>query len=321
MARYAVRRLLQAIPLLFGVVVILFTLLQLTPGSPIQALVGDYPVPHAYRVALVREFHLNQPVWEQFFSYLFNLLKGNLGYSFADHQSVAGVIFSRLPHTLLLAGVGVASAAVMGVGLGAVAAMSRRGKVDGAVNTFVLAAFSMPSFWLGQLLIIFFSVDLGWFPTQGMAPIQSNASGIVMVAQHVWYLVLPAIALCAGVLAAVTRVTRTSMLDAMSQDHVTTAELKGMSRWQILRHHVLRNAMIPVVTIVGYRFGIALAGTVLIETVFSWPGIGLLLIQSIDKRDNQVIMGIVLVVAVIVIITNFLTDLAYGALDPRVRNS
>lgn len=321
MLAFTLRRLAQGIPLLLGVVVLLFVLLQLMPGDPVQALVGGYPVPPSYRHAIAEQFHLDDPLWSRFVAYVGQLAQGKLGYSFASHQSVAGLVLDRLPATLLLVGAGIVASSVGGVLAGTVAAMTGSRKLDGAINTSVLIAFAVPSFWLGQMLILFLSVRLGWFPTQGMQSIASTSTGAAIVGDRLWYLALPALALCARQLATVTRVTRASVRETLTQDYIVTAELKGLHRRQIIGRHVLRNSMLPVVTVIGYQCGLALAGTVLIERVFSWPGIGSLLLQAIAQRDNSLIIGVVLVIAVLVILINLVTDLVYGMLDPRIRRA
>jgi peptide/nickel transport system permease protein len=313
------RRLLQAIPLLVGVVFIVFVLLQFTPGDPVQAIVGQYPAPPAFRASLTAEYHLNSPVWARFWYFLVNLAHGNLGYSFASNESVGGLIADRLPNTLLLASSGFIVGILIGAVIGVITATSQQRGVDTLITSGVLVAYAIPSFWLGQLLVIYFAVRLDWFPTQGMAPLDSNATGIYWVMERLSYLALPMLTYAVYEAARVTRLTRVGVIETLGQGYMITARMKGLSRPQIIRGHVLRNSALPVVTAMGYSFAVAMGGSVLIETVFSWPGIGLLLVDSIKRRDNQVVIGVVLVIAVAVIVMNLLVDLAHAWLDPRIR--
>lgn len=313
------RRLLQAIPLLVGVVFIVFVLLQFTPGDPVQAIVGQYPAPPAFRAALTAEYHLDSPVWARFWYFLVNLAHGNLGYSFASNESVGGLISDRLPNTLLLASSGFIVGILIGAVVGVITATSRRRGVDTLITSGVLVAYAIPSFWLGQLLVIYFAVRLDWLPTQGMAPLESNATGIYWVLQRLSYLALPMLTYAVYEAARVTRLTRVSVIETLGQGYMITARMKGLSRAQIIWGHVLRNSALPVVTAMGYSFAVAMGGSVLIETVFSWPGIGLLLVDSIKRRDNQVVIALVLVIAVAVVVMNLLVDLAHAWLDPRIR--
>jgi peptide/nickel transport system permease protein len=318
---YSIRRILQAIPLFLGVLVVMFVLLQLTPGSPLQAIVGRNPVPPHYKAIMVREYHLNQSLAERFVYWLWNLLHGNLGYSFGSHEPVTSLIFSALPNTMLLVGCGTIVSMVIGIFLGFLPMLVRGRIVDGAVSFGVIAGYAIPTFWLGQILIILFALKLGWFPVSGMSPVYGGATGVAGVFQHVQYLVLPVLALSVPALANITRVQQQSALETLGNDYIVTAELKGLSSVQIMRRHVLRNSLLPVITVIGYGFGTSIAGTILIERVFSWPGIGNLLILSITRRTNATIIGIVMIVAAVIIVTNLVTDLIYGALDPRIRVS
>lgn len=318
MIAFSVRRILHSIPLFLSVLVMMFVLLQLTPGDPIQDLIGAYPVPTAYRQTLVTEYHLNQSLPQRFIYYLGNMLHGNLGYSYAGHTSVTSLIFGALPNTLLLVAAGTVVSMVVGILLGFLPVLTGGRLVDGVVNVGVVAGFAIPTFWFGQILILVFAVHFGWFPVSGMNPLFGGATGVAGIFQHIQYLTLPVLALSIPALANITRVQQQSALEALGNDYIVTAELKGLSAAQILRRHVLRNSLLPVVTVIGYSFVTSMAGTVLIENVFGWPGIGNLLILSINRRDNQVIIGIVMVAAAIIILTNLVTDLIYGALDPRI---
>lgn len=321
MLSFVGRRVLQAVPLFAGVVVLVFVLLQLTPGDPLQAMVGAYPVPDEFRAELSAQFHLNDPLWTQFYYYVTNLLQGNLGHSFAAHESVLALILERLPNTLLLTGSGYLVGIVIGLIVGLIAAMTRRRALDSGLSVAVLVAYAIPSFWLGQLLVMFLAVKLGWFPTQGMEPLASTSTGPAWYWERLQYLALPMLTYAAYEGARVMRITRISVIETMRQDYITTARLKGVRPRDIIRKHVLRNSLLPVLTLTGYSFAVSMGGSVLIETVFSWPGLGLLFIESIRNRDNQVVLGIVLFIAVMVIVFNILVDVINAWLDPRIRRA
>lgn len=318
---YSIRRILQAIPLFLSVLFLMFVLLQLTPGSPIQAIVGRYPVPPSYRAIIVKEYHLNQPLPERFGYWLWNMLHGNLGYSFGSHDPVTTLIFGALPNTLLLVVCGTILSMVVGIFLGFLPMLLRGRLVDGTVSFGVIAGFAVPTFWMGQILIIVFALKLGWFPVSGMSPLYGGATGVAGILQRAQYLFLPVLALSIPALANITRVQQQSALETLGNDYIVTAELKGLTGNQIMRRHVLRNSLLPVITVIGYGFGTSMAGTILIERVFGWPGIGNLLMLSITRRTNQTIIGLTMIAAAIIIATNLVTDLIYGALDPRIRVS
>lgn len=317
---YTFRRLADGVVLLLGVLIVVFVMLELTPGDPVSAIVGQYPVPEAYRQALAEEYHLNDPIWERFYYFLVNLAHGNLGFSYASHQPVAGLILERLPRTILLASSAYAVGIAVGLVIGVFVAVAGR-SADTVITSIVLGAYAVPTFWLGQILVLVFAVQLGWFPLQGIGPVVSDATGLAWVVERLHYLVLPMVTYAIYEAARVVRLTRISVIGTMGQGYITTARLKGLSRGQIVRRHMIRNSSLPVVTALGYSFAVAMGGTVLIETVFSWPGVGLLLVESIRQRDNQVVIGILLLIAVMVIVMNLIVDLLYAWLDPRTRRS
>jgi peptide/nickel transport system permease protein len=319
MARFAIIRILQAIPLMIAVVLLVFGMLQLTPGDPVQAMVGQYPVPPEFRAAIERHYHLNDPLWQRLEQYFLNLLHGDLGFSFQVQQPVLDLILERAPRTLLLAAGGFALGIPVGIAVGVLSATTRNGHVDHFWTTAALVGYAVPSFWLGQLLVILFAMQLGWLPTQGMAPLVSRATGFGWMLERVQYLALPAITYSVHEATRVARLMRASVTETLGQGYIVTARAKGLSRQAIIRRHVLRNSSLPVVTVMGYAFGVAMGGAVLIETVFSWPGIGLLLIDAIRARDNQVVVGVVLFISVAVILMNLVVDLLYCLLDPRIR--
>lgn len=318
LAVYVARRLLQAIPLLVGVVVINFTIIQLAPGDPVTALIGDFPAPEEYVQQVRKEFDLDRSVPEQLLAYLGNLARGNLGFSFANRQPVLRVIAERIPATALLTLTALTFAALVGVALGVLAARRPYSWFDNLTSTVALVGFSLPVFWLAQILIIAFALWLGWLPAQGMESLRESRYGFARALDVGAHLILPALALSVRFLAINSRIARASMLEVLGRDFIATARAKGLPERRVLTRHALPNAMLPIVTIISYNFGFALAGSALVETVFAWPGIGRLLYDSIFARDYPVLMGIFLVVTVSVIIANLVTDVLYAHLDPRV---
>jgi peptide/nickel transport system permease protein len=315
---FVLRRLLVAVPLLLGVVGINFALIQLAPGDPATILVGDYPAPPEYVARVRRDFGLDRPVPEQIYRYLAQVLRGNLGYSFANRQPVATLILDRLAATLELTGTALLIASLLGIALGAVAARAR-GWIDFFVRSLSLAGYSVPEFWLGQILILAFAVGLGWLPSQGARPLRAPAAGWAGTLDQLRYLVLPATALSLRYLALIARITRTALIEVLSAEFILAARSRGVSERRVLMAHALRNAAAPVLTVIGYNLGFILAGSALIETVFGWPGIGRLLYSSISQRDTPVMMAILLLVSASVVLANLLTDLFHRVLDPRVR--
>jgi len=316
---YILKRVAQAIPLLLGVVIVNFVLIQLAPGDPVTLLVGDYPAPEEYVKQVRAEYGLDRPVPERLVLYLGQLARGNLGYSYANRMSVAELIGKRLGPTLQLMLTALVVAIVVGVSLGVIAARNRGRAPDAAAQVGALMGYSVPDFWLGQVLIILFAVTLGLLPSQGMRSARSSAVGWDAFFETLPYLILPATALAVRFIALLSRITRSAMLDILNSDFVLGARAKGLSEWRVLIAHVLRNASLPIVTVIGYNVGLLIAGSALSETVFAWPGVGRLLFDSITKRDYPVMTGILLMVSCTVVLANLLTDLAYAALDPRVR--
>ena len=316
---YILKRVAQAIPLLLGVIIVNFMLIQLAPGDPVTLLVGDFPAPEEYVRQVRADFGLDRPVHERLVLYLGQLARGNLGYSFANRLAVAELIGNRIGATLQLMLSALVVALIIGVTLGVIAARGRGKLPDVFAQIGALVGYSVPDFWLGQVLIILFAVTLAWLPSQGMRSPRSVATGMNAFLETLPYLILPAAALSVRFIALFSRITRSAMLDILHADFVLGARAKGLSEWRVLTAHVLRNAALPIVTVIGYNVGLLIAGSALIETVFSWPGLGRLLFDSITKRDYPVMTGIQLLVSFTVVVANLLTDLAYAALDPRVR--
>lgn len=319
MFRYVVGRIGQAIPLLLGVVVINFLIIHLAPGDPVQALVGDFPAPEEYVRQVRADFGLDKPLWQQLLIYLGRLGQGDLGFSFANRQSVVRVVGERVAATALLTGTALLFATVAGVALGIFASRRPSSASDAGITALSLVGYSLPVFWLGQILIIVFAVGLGWLPAQGMVSLRTPEAGFGRIVDIAAHLTLPALALCWRFLAINSRLTRASMLETLGREYIRTAKAKGLAPRAIVFRHALPNALLPVVTLAGYNLGFLLAGSALVETVFGWPGLGRLLYDSVFARDYPVLLGIFLTVAVTVIVANLLTDLLYAFLDPRIR--
>lgn len=310
----------QAVPLLLGVITINFLIIHLAPGDPVQVLIGDMPAPPEYVAALRNQFGLDQPLPVQLAVYFKEVLQGNLGYSFFYRQSVTTVIAERLPATLYLMVSAYVLSAAVGIACGVVSSRKPYSVQDNAISVLSLLLYSVPVFWLGQMLLLAFSIKLNLFPTSGISSVREGYTGWQYALDVCYHLVLPVIALASRSIALISRLTRSSMLEVMSEDYIITARAKGLSERRVLLGHGLRNALLPVVTVLGLDFGFMLAGSVLVETVFGWPGIGRLMFDSIFARDYPVLMGILLMVSVMVIVSNLLTDIVYMLLDPRVRH-
>lgn len=317
--RYAAGRLLQAAPLLLGVVVVNFLLIALAPGDPVATLLGEYPAPPEYVARLRQEFGLDRPIPVRLALYAWNVVRGNLGFSFAYRLPVATLVAERLGNTFLLMATALGLAAALGVLLGVAAARRPGSGLDVASTGVSLAGYSIPDFWLAQLLVLLFAVALGWLPAQGIRSVREEYTGLAAALDVGRHLILPAVALSFRYMALIARLTRASMLEAMSQDFILAARARGLPERLVLVQHGLRNAALPVVTVIGYNFAFVLAGSALVETVFGWPGVGRLLYDAILQRDTPVLLGILLMVSATVVVVNLLVDLLYAVLDPRVR--
>jgi peptide/nickel transport system permease protein len=307
------RLLLSSFILFIAVITVLFFLLELAPGDSVQSLVGDAPLSEEFREQITAAYGLDKPVWDRYVRYVGNVLSGNLGYSFGtNNEPVLDLILSRAGNTLVLTIPAFAISTLGGIVLGSIAARTRKRSLDGGISGFAVALFSVPNFWLGMLLIMVFSIGLGWFPTQGKSPY--GQSGIDFE-----YLVLPVITMASSELAYKTRIMRASMIEALGQDFVDTARSKGLSAQRVLWRHAFPNALLPMVTVSGYSLGFVLAGSVLVERVFGWPGMGLLFVDAINRQNNMVVLGVVIVLTVAIIVINILTDVVYGLIDPRLR--
>jgi len=305
--------------LLVGLVVVAnFVLIHSAPGDPISLLVGEYASPEDY-AEMLRAYKLDRPITEQLIPYLGNVLRGNLGYSYTYQKPVVAVISDRFPATLLLTGTAIGLSSVLGVLLGVSAATRPGSSLDAITMAITVAGYSIPIFWLAQLLLLTFSVRLRWFPVQGMSSLRAPAGVLERAVDLGHHLVLPAASLTVFYLALVARLTRAKMVETLRSDYIRTARAKGLRSGTVLFRHALPNAILPVVTVIGYNFGLIFAGSVLTETVFAWPGMGLLIHDAVYARDYPLLLGSFVFIALSVVFFNFVTDLIYGFVDPRLR--
>ena len=311
MIRYILRRLLQTVPVLLGVSLLAFAIMHVVPGDPVRLIAGpDAPESVVARVRV--ELGLERPLHVQYLSFLGRALRGDLGRSLRSRAPVIDEIFSRFPATLELTTVSMLLAVVVGIPLGLVAAVRRASWHDYLAMGASLSTLSMPIFWVAIVAIWLFSLQLGWLPVSGRA-------GPVWEWEGLRHIVLPAATLATTSLAIISRLTRSGMLDVLGREYVTTARAKGVPPWSVVGKHALKNALIPVVTVVGLQYGFLLGGAVVTETIFAWPGVGRLAITAILQRDYPVVQGCVLLVAVVFVLINLLVDVLYGWLDPRIR--
>ena len=310
------RRLVQAVPLLLGVLIINFVLIQLAPGSFLELMTAENQVSDPTTVELLRKtYGLDDPVWLQLLKYIWALAHLDFGFSYRQNMPVIDAILIHLPATLLLMLSSITLAFVVGVAAGVVASVKVRTVWDSLVSIAAMFFFAAPSFWLGIMMIVLFALKLGWLPVSGMATI-GGGGGVLDVLRH---LILPTLALGLFYAAIYARVMRSAMLEVAQLDFVRAARAKGLSRTKVTLSHVLRNALLPVVTILGVQMGTVLAGSVVIESVFSWPGIGSLLFDSVSSRNYPVVLGIMVLGSLVVIVANIVVDLVYMWLDPRIQ--
>ena len=304
MLRFLARRLVLTIPVLFGVATLVFSLIHLIPGDPARAMLGDAASQEDVD-ALRERLGLNRPLLEQYGAFLGGIVRGDLGTSMRTGQPVVSQIVERMPATIELAAAAMFVAIGVAIPLGIIAAVWRGTAVDHAATTLALTGISIPNFWLGPLLAIVFAIELGWLPVSGRGTLA--------------HLVLPAISLGAALAAILARMTRATLLEELREPYVRAARARGASRVRAVLRHAFRNSLIPVVTLIGLQFGAVLTGAVITETIFSWPGVGRLLVQSIGFRDYPLVQGCILLIAVTYVAMNLITDLLYGVVDPRIR--
>jgi peptide/nickel transport system permease protein len=318
--RYVMRRLLQAVPVVLGVVVLNFLLLQLAPGDAATVLAGEAGgAPLEYIQQLRQRFGLDQPVPVQLALYVKNILALDLGYSFRNQSPVLPLILARLWPTLLLMGTTLILSVVGGVLLGLLAAIWVRTWKDPVISFAAIIAYAMPLFWIGLMLILVFSIKLDWLPTSGMEDAAAFYEGWERVVDIARHLVLPSITLSLFYMALYARLMRATMLEQRGLEYVTTARAKGLTERQITVRHMVRNALLPVVTVAGVQVGGLLGGSVIVESVFAWPGLGQLAFQSLFARDLNLLLGIFFISSCLVVVVNIVVDIIYLILDPRIR--
>ncbi|SDY15889.1 peptide/nickel transport system permease protein [Evansella caseinilytica] len=299
------------IPTLLVVATIVFIINRIIPGDPAAVMLG--PQASVQDVADMRErLGLDKPVFYQYIDYILNLLKGDFGTSIYYKESVLTLILDRFPNTILLSSAALFIAVMIGIPAGMIAATKQNSLLDYVVMLGALIGVSMPVFWLGLMLVLQFSVNLGWFPATGIGSLDNGFGNVFK------HLILPAVTLSTIPMATFARITRSSMLEVVSQDYIKTARAKGVREFFVICKHALKNALTPILTVMGMQVSLMLGGSVLTETIFSWPGMGRLIIDAIDKRDFMVVQGAVLFVAVIFVVTNLVIDILYKAVNPRI---
>ncbi len=334
MIKFFLKRILQIIPAFIGVTLLTFALIHLIPGDPVELIAGERGIDPARHAALKKDLGLDKPMLVQYKNYIFGVLKGDLGKSIVTKQPVFKEFLSLFPATFELSMCAILFAIIFGLPAGIIAGVKRGSVFDHSVMAVSLTGYSMPIFWWGLLLILFFSVFLGVTPVSGrisalfwidadtgfmvIDALRSDEKGAFVSAMR--HLILPSIVLGTIPLAVIARMTRSSMLEVLQEDYVRTARAKGLAPWRVILIHALRNAMIPVITVIGLQTGVLLAGAILTETIFAWPGIGKWIVQSIYRRDYPVVQGGILMISSIIILVNLAVDMLYGVVNPRIRH-
>jgi peptide/nickel transport system permease protein len=318
-ARFLLQRVAKMVVVVFAIIVANFLLIHAAPGDPASVIAGEAGAADPQFIAQLRtQFGLDKPLSTQLWLYVSHVAEGDLGVSYRQQRPVASMILERLPATLLLTGTAFALAIVCGITLGALAA-KRVGRLsDSVITVLALGFYATPLFWVGLMLVLVFSVWLDWLPSFGMNTVGADYTGWAAITDTARYLVLPALTLGLFYMAVYARLTRASMLEVASQDFVRTARAKGVPPGRIQRRHILRNALLPVITFAGIQAGQLIGGSILVETVFAWPGIGRLAFDALLARDYQVLLGVFLCTSVLVVVFNLITDLLYAWVDPRV---
>ncbi len=312
---YILRRLLQAIPTLLIISLLIFSLLYVTPGDPVDLILGteDGTVSEEQRAVVEEQWGLDKPFLVRYVDFVVNACKGDLGTSYATNQDVFDSVMVRMPATLKLAAFSMLLALVVSVPLGILAALKHNSIWDSLATALATVGVSLPKFWFGLVLMIFFSLRLGWLPSTGSAELSEGLGTFLS------YIIMPAASLALGMAATQTRMIRSSMLDVLNQDYVRYARSKGLRERVVIWGHALKNAMIPVITVIGGEVGGLLGGAVVTESIFSWPGVGRLMMNSISKRDYPMIQGITLMLCISYLLVNLLIDIVYAWVDPRIR--
>ena len=335
MLRFVVTRLLMVVPTFFGVTLAAFAFIHLIPGDPVELLVGERGIDPERHARLLREMGFDRPLWEQYLGFLGDVLQGDLGKSIVTRQAVLEEFLILFPATIELSVCALAVALLVGLPAGIFAAVRRGTAFDHSVMALSLTGFSMPIYWSGLMMIILFSGILQWTPVSGrisallwvdpvtgfllIDSLLSNEEGAFVSA--VRHLILPSVVLSTIPLAVIARQTRSAMLEVLNEDYVRTARAKGLSPFRVIGLHALRNALIPVVTVIGLQVGVLFAGAILTETIFSWPGVGKWLVNSIFRRDYPSVQGGLLLIASMVMVVNLIVDLLYGLINPRIRHA
>jgi dipeptide transport system permease protein len=333
MFAFVLRKLATVIPTFIGITLVAFMLIRLVPGDPIEVMVGERQLDAATHAALAQRLGLDRPLYEQYWTYVNGLMHGDLGTSLVTREPVAREFMALFPATVELTLVALLLAITLGLPAGIIAGLKRGSPVDHSVMGVAMTGYSMPIFWWGLIMIMFFSVDLGWTPVSGRIDIEFDIAprtGLLLIdsllsgeegafKSALRHLILPAIVLGTVPLAVIARMTRSSMLEVLREDYIRTARAKGLAPLRVVVIHALRNALIPVITVIGLQVGSLLAGAVLTETIFSWPGIGKWLIDSIARRDYPVVQTGILVSATIFVVVNLVVDVLYGVVNPRMR--
>jgi dipeptide transport system permease protein len=335
MLRFILTRLSLVVPTFLGITMLAFFLIRLVPGDPIETLAGERGIDAARHEQLRKEFGFDKPILVQYGIYVARVLQGDLGKSLITHENVSTEFAALFPATVELAVCAIIFALLLGLPAGMIAAIRRNSIFDHGVMGVSLAGYSMPIFWWGLILILLFSVQLGWTPVSGRIDVLyyiEPTTGFLLIdswlsgeegafASAVEHLILPTIVLGTVPLAVIARMTRSAMLEVLGEDYIRTAKAKGLSRFRVVALHALRNALIPVVTVIGLQVGVLFTGAILTETIFSWPGIGKWMIDAIFRRDYPVLQGGALLLGVVVMSVNLLVDLAYGLINPRIRHT
>ncbi|MBU4529230.1 MAG: ABC transporter permease [Hoeflea sp.] len=314
MSAYIAKRLLAAIPVLFGLTIIVFLIMAMIPGDPATAILGSYATPENVE-KLNRDLGLDKPLLQQYLIWITNLFQGDLGRSYTLNRPVLDEVLERFSATLILAGTALVLCSVLGLIAGVISAVRQFSWVDKTITLVVLIGISIPSFWLGLLLILVFAVNLRWFPASGMYAIYGGGGPLDLM--H--HLFLPALTLAVVATGVIARLTRTAMLEVLRQDYIRTARSKGVSENRVIYRHAFKAALVTVIPVIGIQAGFVLGGAVYIETVFQWPGIGSMLVKAISTRDLLLVQGGVLVVAAAYVLFNLAADVLQTVLDPRLR--
>ena len=335
MIGFILKRLWLLVPTFLGVTLIAFALIHLIPGDPIELMVGERGIDPERHAQLMAELGLDKPLWLQYLLYIFNIFRGDLGNSLVTREPVLNEFFTLFPATIELSLAAMLFAVIIGLPAGIIAAVKRGTFFDHTVMGVSLTGYSMPIFWWALLLILLFSVNLGWTPVSGRISVMfwvEPVTGFMLIdtlladdwdafRSALQHLILPAIALGTIPLAVIARMTRSAMMEVIREEYIRVARAKGLSPFRVIAVHALRNALVPVITVIGLQVGVLLAGAILTETIFAWPGVGKWLVDSIQRRDYPSVQGGILLVATTVVMVNLLVDILYGLINPRIRHA